>query len=301
MCPGDHRPLVFLIRYGDAGRAVTLQLSVPAPEPGEEGGFLYGAGSRCPGPPGPSGLQTLGRGTPDPQQAGGVTRLRRPGGFLGEPVFRPEAGAGKGHSSSHPHCWLNRRAPAWVLGFTKRYAGGGGRKEWREEPGRARVHARGLTLVHARRLTLVHAGSRSCTHAGSRSCTHVIMHAQAPAHTSTCLYTHTCLLGDTDTHTRAHTLALTHDHVHTHPLTHQGGTGPQAKSGRGGDPLPGRPGLCLPPWWPPRRFQRGGCPPVEAAQRAHGWAGTVHGSLPGRCVKERPACVPNNVHCSPAA
>lgn len=47
-CPGDHRPLVFLIRYGDAGRAVTLQLSVPAPEPGEEGGFLYGAGSGCP-------------------------------------------------------------------------------------------------------------------------------------------------------------------------------------------------------------------------------------------------------------
>lgn len=85
-CPGDHRPLLFLIRYGDAGTAVTLRLSVPAPEPGEEGGFLYGAGSRCPVPPGPSGLQTLGRVTPGSQQAGEVTRLRRPGGFSGEPV-----------------------------------------------------------------------------------------------------------------------------------------------------------------------------------------------------------------------
>lgn len=167
MCPGDHRPLVFLIRYGDAGRAVTLQLSVPAPEPGEEGGFLYGAGSRCPGPPGPSGLQTLGRGTPDPQQAGGVTRLRRPGGFLGEPVFRPEAGAGKGHSSSHPHCWLNRRAPAWVLGFTKRYAGGGGAKNGGRSLGGPEC---------------THAGSHSCTHAGSHSCMRAHARARTRAH-----------------------------------------------------------------------------------------------------------------------
>lgn len=266
MCPGDHRPLVFLIRYGDAGRAVTLQLSVPAPEPGEEGGFLYGAGSRCPGPPGPSGLQTLGRGTPDPQQAGGVTRLRRPGGFLGEPVFRPEAGAGKGHSSSHPHCWLNRRAPAWVLGFTKRYAGGGGAQRmeggaWEGQSARTRAHTRartqahtracGLTLVHARGLTLVH----TCDHARTGSCTHVhvLIHTHVPAWGHR--HPHTC------PHTRSHTRPRPHSPSYT---SRRDGPAGEVRQGRG--PTAGSARSVLAPMVAPQAVPErrvspsGGCP-----------------------------------------
>lgn len=81
---------------------------------------------------------------------------------------------------------------------------------------------------------------------GSHSCTHVIVHAQAPAHTSTCLYTRAPAWGHRHPHACPHTRSPTRPHPHSPSYT-SSRDGPVGEVTRGRGPAAGTAGSMLAP------------------------------------------------------